>query len=448
MKYKLRVYQIEEYGQRKDAQGNPHQEDSMFPQMGDASTSDRLFIVCDGMGGHDAGEVASATVCEAMSQSILAQQPDPEGNFTIDMLRKAIDDAFDALDTRDTGAEKKMGTTMTMLKLHDHGAMIAHMGDSRVYHIRPGKDSESTQILHETWDHSLVNDLVKIGELTPEEARTSRQRNVITRAMQPHINPRPKADVYQTVDIKPGDIFYLCTDGMLENMEDEQIKFNFSYEAGDTERKRESLISATQLNRDNHTAIIVEILDVIDPLPIPEPEVELQPDPVKPATTPSAPRKAATTQPAAPAKQSRSLNPMVAVIIALSVALIIVLIFLVRSYTSDKTEKDDVNASQAPKTEISGPDASSSKTSSAEGSVSDNSDSSDSTPVNADQLAEDMKAALNSSNNGDIEREAEPTATTTSDGNTAPSSQAGKVLNNIPVSGMTPGTNPSSASNH
>lgn len=439
MKYKLSVYQIEEFGQRKDAQGNPHQEDSMFPPMGDASPSDRLFIVCDGMGGHDAGEVASATVCEAMSQSILTQQPDAEGNFTVEMLQKAIDDAFDALDVRDTGAEKKMGTTMTMLKLHDHGAMIAHMGDSRVYHIRPGKDADSTKILHETWDHSLVNDLVKIGELTPEQARTSRQRNVITRAMQPHYHPRPKAEVYQTVDIKPGDIFYLCTDGMLENMEDEQIKFNFSHEAGDTERKRESLISATELNRDNHTAIIVEILDVIDPLPIPEPEVELQPDPVKPAAAPGVARKAEAAKPAMSAsKQSKSFNPMVVVIIALSVALIIVLIFLVRSYTSDKTETDNDNASK-PAIETSA-----SKPSTSDISDKDASASSASDPSNVEELIENLSNTRDDAAGGETARQDDPQQTTVTpvnpDGN-KPGTTTQPVLDMITESTPT-GPNP------
>lgn len=75
---------------------------------------------------------------------------------------------------------------MTFLKLHNDGATVAHMGDSRVYHIRPGKEGANTQILFVTEDHSLINDLIKTGELTKEEARHSKQRNVITRAMQPN----------------------------------------------------------------------------------------------------------------------------------------------------------------------------------------------------------------------------------------------------------------------
>lgn len=262
MKFKLKAYSIWEFGKRVDANGNPHQEDSLFPAHGEQQDSDRLFVLCDGMGGHDAGEVASATVCEAMGRSVMASVPDSEALFTDDMLQKAVADAFEALDAHDNGAVKKMGTTMTFLKLHAGGATIAHMGDSRVYHIRPGKDAAETQILFCTEDHSLVNDLVKVGELTPEEARLSPQKNIITRAMQPHMERRPRADVKHITDIRPGDYFYMCSDGMLEQMEDDNICFNFSAMTGDDQNKVRVLTEATHYNHDNHTAFIIHILDV------------------------------------------------------------------------------------------------------------------------------------------------------------------------------------------
>ena len=290
MKFKLKVYSIQEFGQRKDAQGNPHQEDSIYPLYGKQTDADRLFILCDGMGGHDAGEVASATVCEAMSQSVNASVPNSEALFTDDMLLKAVDDAFHALDQKDSGASKKMGTTMTFLKLHAGGATIAHMGDSRVYHIRPGKDADSTQILFMTEDHSLVNDLIKIGELTPEEAKVSPQKNIITRAMQPHMERQPKADIHHVTDIKPGDYFYLCSDGMLEEMEDANIRFNFSDMNGDDANKVQVLTNATIDNRDNHTALIIHILDV-------EGEAEGAPAPTVAPSQSAAPAQSAAPSP-------------------------------------------------------------------------------------------------------------------------------------------------------
>lgn len=275
MKYKVKSYSIWELGQRDN------QEDSLFPEHGKVTEKDRLFILCDGMGGHSSGEVASSTVCQAMSESIMSNCPDAEGRFTDDDFKTSLTDAYDALDKKDNGAFKKMGTTMTFLKLHDQGCTIAHIGDSRVYHIRPGRTAEDTEILFQTLDHSLVNDLIKIGELTPEEAKTSNQRNVITRAMQPCMERRPRADIYHTSDIRPGDYFMLCSDGILEQMEDENIKHIFSEKYSD-EQKVDMIIKVTQDNRDNHTAFLVHVLDVIGEAPITNPvPVAAKPVPVE-----------------------------------------------------------------------------------------------------------------------------------------------------------------------
>ena len=259
MRYRLKVYSIWETGDRKDADGNPQQEDCIFPAHGASCDEDRLFILCDGMGGRDAGDVASAAVCEGMSSSVLSGCPDPEGEFDDGMLVKAIDDAARLLDSKDTGALRKMGTTMAFLKLHSGGCTIAHIGDSRVYHIRPGKDVDSTRILFRTEDHSLVSALIRKGVMTPEEARRSPHRHIITRSMMPGASRRPRADVYHTADIRPGDYFFLCSDGMLEQMEDEDIQFSFSGLAGDDAHKVRLLTQATSNNHDNHTGIIVHV---------------------------------------------------------------------------------------------------------------------------------------------------------------------------------------------
>lgn len=256
MKFKLSAYTIYEQGPR------PRQEDSIFPAHNGTQEGDRLFLVCDGMGGHSAGDVASSTVCSALSSHISANVADVEGDFSDDNFKEALTAAYDALDAKDDGSPKKMGTTLTLLKLHKGGYTIAHIGDSRVYHIRPGADAETTEILFQTQDHSLVNDLVRIGELTPEEAKTSKQRNVITRAIQPNQERRSRADIAHGNDIKPGDYFMLCSDGILEQMEDDNLKFIFSELGGDTERKIDILIKVTEGNHDNHSAVIVRIDDV------------------------------------------------------------------------------------------------------------------------------------------------------------------------------------------
>lgn len=273
MEYKLKALSIYEYGQRKDKEGNPHQEDWIYPALGSVnSEKDRLFILCDGMGGHAAGEVASAAVCEAMSRTITSALGRGE-KFSESLLQKAIDAAYDLLDERDTSddAQKKMGTTMTFLMFHEEGFTIAHIGDSRVYHIRPNTGKKD-DIVFQTSDHSLVNDLLKIGELTPEEAETYPHKNVITRAMQPNQEHRYKADIFTGKDIRPGDYFYMCSDGMLEQTSNDNLCFMLNSDVSD-EEKRDMLIGVSKDNKDNHSAHLIHILDV-------QPESEIENNPV------------------------------------------------------------------------------------------------------------------------------------------------------------------------
>lgn len=252
MKFTISARSIHELGQR----GN--QEDSLFPSQTEKPSDGSLFILCDGMGGHAAGEVASGTVCEAMSRYI-EEHPSPDGSFGNADFEKALSAAYDALDARDTDDEKTMGTTLTFVKFHEGGCYTAHIGDSRIYHIRPSE----RRILHVTEDHSLVNDLVKLGEMTPDEARKSPQKNVITRAMQPHQERRVPADVLNITDIKAGDYIYMCSDGMLEQAEDKEIVNVISLHKPDAE-KIKILTGATKANRDNHSAHLIRIVSVQD----------------------------------------------------------------------------------------------------------------------------------------------------------------------------------------
>ena len=278
MEFKLKALSIYEYGQRKDKNGNPHQEDWIYPSLGTINNEkDRLFILCDGMGGHAAGEVASATVCEAMSKTINSALEKGE-KFSKQLLLEAIEAAYDLLDVRDTSekGQKKMGTTMTFLMLHENGATIAHIGDSRVYHIRP-KTGKKQDVVFCTRDHSLVNELIKIGEITEEEALNHPQKNVITRAMQPNLEHRHKADIITTKNIRPGDYFYMCSDGMLEQTSDDNLCFMLANDVTD-EEKRDMLLNNSKHNRDNHSAHLIHILDV-------QPESEIEDDPLPIAPT-------------------------------------------------------------------------------------------------------------------------------------------------------------------
>ncbi|MFI3279521.1 MAG: protein phosphatase 2C domain-containing protein [Rikenellaceae bacterium] len=235
-----------ELGQRAN------QEDFIYPSLGCALCKDTLFIVCDGMGGHESGEVASATVCGAMSGFLSSQLHGEE--FSEELFKGALSAAYDALDQKDSGAQKKMGTTMTLLKLHPAGAFMAHIGDSRIYHIRPA----TREILYKSRDHSLVNDLYDIGEITLEQMKTSSQRNIITRVMQPHQKYRSKAEIHAASDVRVGDYFLLCTDGVLESLEDDNLVNILSMDVSHHE-KMNILHQLTQNNKDNHSAYLVYV---------------------------------------------------------------------------------------------------------------------------------------------------------------------------------------------
>lgn len=253
MKFKIKAYNLQELGQRTN------QEDSLYPALGKSKPEDRLFILCDGMGGHEKGEVASATVCETISRVILSTWH-PNEALSDELFLQALSAAYDALDAKDNnGEERKMGTTLTFLCLHANGATVAHIGDSRIYQLRPASKNSPAQIVFRTQDYSLVNDLVKIGEITEEEAKHHPQKNVITRAMQPCQEHRTKADIAHLTDIQSGDYFFMCSDGMLEQSTDDNILNIITKPNATDEQKLEMLRNVTEENKDNHTAHLIHI---------------------------------------------------------------------------------------------------------------------------------------------------------------------------------------------
>lgn len=233
-----------------------NQEDYLFPTNADEST--RVFILCDGMGGHDNGEVASRTAGNALGEYLSSCK-----EVDIPTFETGLGKAYDALDAIDTNSIKKPGTTMTCLCLNEDSYLVAHIGDSRIYHIRPSlynQDSKRGGILYQSSDHSLVNDLLKAGELTEEEARDFPQKNIITRAMQPHLSKRYKADIYLFDDIKEGDYFFLCCDGILEQLSNEMLCEILADASLDDAEKLAKIKAVCDGNtRDNYTCWLVPI---------------------------------------------------------------------------------------------------------------------------------------------------------------------------------------------
>lgn len=235
---------IQEIGQR------PNQEDSI------AQWDNRLFVLCDGMGGHEKGEVASQTVCQSLVKWF--EENIKDDSFSDDQLREVVEYAYQQLDQYADGSPKQMGTTLTLLYIHSKGVIAAHIGDSRIYHIRPG-----VGVLYQSRDHSLVFDLFQAGEISYEEMQNFTQKNVITRAMTPGLENRYRADVIHITDIQPGDYFYMCSDGMLEQISNDELLTLLSSEETD-EEKQKQLIEATVNNQDNHSAWLIHIKEVIE----------------------------------------------------------------------------------------------------------------------------------------------------------------------------------------
>lgn len=243
-----------------------NQEDNVYPSPKEVTVANRFFILCDGMGGHENGEVASDTVCSALGQYFETHIP-ADGIVTTDYFKEALEYAYDELDKQDNGAVKKMGTTMTCLYLHKKGYLVAHIGDSRIYHVRP-ENTDLTKgrlgIIYQSSDHSLVNDLLKAGELTEEEAINFPQKNIITRAMQPNLERRFKADVFSFTDIKAGDYFFLCSDGILEQLTNERLCEILSDTTTSDKQKLEAIRQVCYGNtKDNFTCYLIPIDKVI-----------------------------------------------------------------------------------------------------------------------------------------------------------------------------------------
>ncbi len=200
----IKTHTPQSFASRSDV-GNvrEHNEDSML-------VSSPLFVVADGMGGHEAGEVASRIAVETMQQRI-PKKASPEA------LAASVLDANEAVlrGAADGTGRPGMGTTVTAALIYDDEVVIAQVGDSRAYLLH---ENELQRI---TRDHSLVADLIEQGRLTEEEARFHPQRSVITRALGSDVNMQP--DIY-SLRVEKGDRLILCSDGLSSMISDETIE--------------------------------------------------------------------------------------------------------------------------------------------------------------------------------------------------------------------------------
>lgn len=244
------AYSFYQQGQRD------YQEDARWPEADQPPKTQRFFIVCDGVGGCDKGEVASKTVCVAMADAM--RNVDLSGNFTPSDLSWVIDKAYEALNEAADDTDSDMATTMVMVCFHKGGCTMAHIGDSRIYQFRPNEG-----IIYRSNDHSLVNSLVHHGDLTPEAAIDHPRGNVITRCMSPDSEEgdRWETMMVTTTDIKAGDIFILCTDGVQKCVSDERLTAILESDATDEEKLRQIAVESVP-SSDNNTCILIPVKDV------------------------------------------------------------------------------------------------------------------------------------------------------------------------------------------
>ncbi len=175
-----------------------------------------LALVCDGMGGARAGNVASTMAVDIIMDEFLAEE---EGARTLDSLKAAAALANRRIFQRAAGEEScaGMGTTLVAALADGEEALILNEGDSRAYHL-----SEEGGIVRVTRDHSLVEDLVQRGELTREQARTHPHKNLITRAL--GAEPELRADVFRQ-PLAAGDYLLLCSDGLSNVVSEQELLY-------------------------------------------------------------------------------------------------------------------------------------------------------------------------------------------------------------------------------
>lgn len=231
-----------------------------FSQIGKRSNNEDslgftegLLTVCDGIGGHVSGERASAFVKDAMLKAF--DKPNPIGKMEIQQQLNQVQTDLNLLLDKEPELEK-MGTTFTGVFITPDVWYAAHIGDSRIYLFRP-----SEQKLWHTWDHSLVGELMRTHEITIEAGRFHPMSNRIGKAILAQKEGKlASASIVKIDELKAGDIFMLCSDGVIEAWGDLELVKLFSDSSISFDEKCKRLQKqCNERSKDNNTALIAEI---------------------------------------------------------------------------------------------------------------------------------------------------------------------------------------------
>jgi len=225
---------------------------------------ENLYVVADGMGGHNAGEVASALAVTTLKAGARS------GIDTVERFRELVQQANTAIYTAslDDSTQSGMGTTLTALSIvagEEPRVLVANVGDARTYMWRNGA------LTRLSVDHSYVQELVNEGIITPEEARVHPRRNIVTRAL--GIDRSVVVDVFSHL-VRTGDRIVLCSDGLVDEVSDADIAVVLGQHS-DPQDTAEALVMVanTAGGRDNTTVIVVDVLDDIsEPVILPTPD--------------------------------------------------------------------------------------------------------------------------------------------------------------------------------
>ncbi len=223
-------------------------EDSLFVRA-------PIFVVADGMGGAQAGEVASKAAAEAFDRDLPEAPPERVLRETIEAANREIHEL-----ARSDPSRAGMGTTITaaIVNAQSEEVGVGHVGDSRAYRLRAGRLEQLTR------DHSLVEEMRRKGQITDAQAVDHPQRSIITRAL----GPEPEVDVdVQTVPAAPGDVFLLCSDGLTTMVDEDRIAAVLA-EAGSMREAVRTLVDEANRagGRDNITALAFRLEDSAAPL--------------------------------------------------------------------------------------------------------------------------------------------------------------------------------------
>ena len=239
----MRIYSATDVGQKRKMN-----QDYVFATADPVGNLPNLFVVADGMGGHNAGDYASSHAVTSMVEEI---RQDADFN-PVKVIRHAIECVNTEILTQAQQDEKLrgMGTTMVVATIVGHYAYVANVGDSRLYVI-------GEKIQQITRDHSLVQEMVRMGELAPEQARKHPKKNIITRAL----------GAEKTVDIDFFDLklekdctILMCSDGLSNMVEDSKIREIVSDPEADIDQKGNELLREANQNggKDNITVVLIE----------------------------------------------------------------------------------------------------------------------------------------------------------------------------------------------